>query len=55
MGRESVSPLLLSTAALVGALGVVALVVFGWPGKNVVTLLVVGLMIGFMCSAGTSF
>ncbi|HAF17102.1 MAG TPA: iron ABC transporter permease [Peptococcaceae bacterium] len=56
MGRESVSPLLLSTAALVGALGVVALVVFlAGQVKNVVTLLVVGLMIGFMCSAGTSF
>ncbi|CEO88738.1 FecCD family ABC transporter permease [Syntrophaceticus schinkii] len=56
IGIDSVSPFLLSSAALVGALGVVTLVVFlANKVKNVVTLLVVGLMIGFMCSAGTSF
>lgn len=56
VGMRSVSPLLLSTAALIGAMGVVALVVLlANKVKNVVTLLVVGLMIGFMCSAGTSF
>lgn len=56
MGMRSVSPYLLSAAALIGALAVVALIVIlAGKLKNVVTLLVVGMMIGFMCSAGTSF
>lgn len=47
-------PFLLSTGALAGALGVAILVVaVASRVKSVVTLLVVGLMIGYLCSAGS--
>lgn len=52
MGMGSVSPFFLTVAALIGALGVVVLVMtIANRVKNVVTLLVIGLMIGYFCSA----
>lgn len=55
LGAGAAPPFLLSAAALAGAAGVVGLVVtVASRVKNVVTLLVIGLMIGYLCSAGSS-
>ena len=52
LGIGTVPPLFLSFAALAGALGVVMLIVaISSRVKQVVTLLVIGLMIGYLCSA----
>ncbi|MDD2212123.1 MAG: iron ABC transporter permease [Desulfitobacteriaceae bacterium] len=51
-GIMMISPFLLSGAALAGALGVVMLIVaISARVKQLVTLLVIGLMIGYLCSA----
>jgi len=52
LGMGAIPPYLLSVAALVGALAVVILIVaISGRVKQVVTLLVIGLMIGYVCSA----
>lgn len=52
LGITAISPFLLSGAALAGALGVVVLIVaISSRVKQLVTLLVIGLMIGYLCSA----
>lgn len=52
LGMGSVSPFLVTLAALIGALAVVALVMaIAQRVKSAVTLLVIGLMIGYLCSA----
>jgi len=52
MGIGAVPPFFLSFAALAGALGVMMLIVaISSRVKHVVTLLVIGLMIGYLCSA----
>lgn len=53
-GLQSPPPTLLFTAAFVGALVVMAVVIlFASKVKNIVTLLVIGLMVGYACSAVT--
>jgi len=55
LGGGPVPPYILSAAALAGAAAVVGLIVaVANRVKNVVTLLVIGLMVGYLCSAGTS-
>lgn len=54
-GFESISPFLLFTAALVGSLLVMLVVVlFAGRVKSIITLLVIGLMVGYLCSSVTS-
>lgn len=56
LGFEVVSPYVLFTAALIGSLSVTFIVVmFAGKVKNVVTLLVIGIMVGYICSGVTSF
>jgi iron complex transport system permease protein len=55
VGRTAVSPYLMNLAALAGAAMVLVLVVaVAGRVRNAVTLLLVGLMIGYLCSAGSS-
>lgn len=55
LGFESFSPFVLFLGAFVGSLLVMILVVaFAMKVKSVVTLLVIGLMVGYICSAITS-
>lgn len=54
-GLSSVSPMLLFTGAFIGAMLVMAVVCFASKKvKSITTLLIVGIMAGFICSAGTS-
>lgn len=55
LGINRFSPLFLSGAALLGALGVMALViVLAARVQNIIALLVTGLMMGYLCSAITT-
>lgn len=55
LGFETVSSFTLFLAALIGAILVMLIVVlFASRVKNVVTLLVIGLMVGYICSAVTN-
>lgn len=55
LGIGAIPPFFLSVAALAGALGVVVLIVaISSRVKHLVTLLVIGLMIGYLCSAVSS-
>lgn len=55
LGMIRFSPLFLSVAALIGALGVMLLVIIlAARVQNVITLLVTGLMMGYLCSAITT-
>lgn len=55
LGMTRFSPLFLSGAALTGALGVMLLVIIlAARVQNVITLLVTGLMMGYLCSAITT-
>jgi len=55
VGRTAVSPYLMNLAALAGAAMVLVLVVaVAGRVRNAVTLLLVGLMIGYLCSAGSN-
>lgn len=54
-GFESISPFLLFTAALIGSLLVMLVVVlFAGRVKSIITLLIIGLMVGYVCSSVTS-
>lgn len=55
LGMGTMPPYLLSLGAFIGALAVVILIVaVSGRVKQVVTLLVIGLMIGYVCGAGTT-
>lgn len=55
LGFESVSPFVLFISAFIGSLIVMCIVIiFAGKVKNVVTLLVIGLMVGYICSGVTS-
>lgn len=55
LGMTRFSPLFLSGAALTGALGVMVLVmILAARVQNIITLLVTGLMMGYLCSAITT-
>jgi iron complex transport system permease protein len=54
-GLSSISPILLFTGAFAGAMLIMAAVCLaGKKVKNISTLLIIGIMAGFICSAGTS-
>ncbi|NMA57843.1 iron ABC transporter permease [Clostridium cochlearium] len=53
-GAKSISPYTIFTAALTGALVVtLIIIIFASRVKNVTTLLVIGIMVGYICSAVT--
>lgn len=55
LGFGALSPTLLFLAAFLGSLAVMAVVIlFASKVKNVITLLVIGLMVGYACSSVTS-
>lgn len=55
-GIKSVSPFLLFMAAFIGALLVMSIVIaIANKVRSIVTLLVIGIMVGYLCSAVTSF
>jgi len=55
MGLPAIHPFLLSLAAFCGALGVMVIIVaVASRVKSVVTLLIIGLMMGYLCYAATS-
>ena len=55
MGFPAIPPLFLSLAAFCGAMGVMAIIVIvASRVKSVVTLLIIGLMMGYLCYAATS-
>lgn len=55
LGFETVSPFMLVLGAFLGSLIVMAIVIlFAGKVKNVVTLLVIGMMVGYLCSGVTS-
>ena len=54
LGLAAMSPMYLFLGALMGALGVTAVIlVLAYRVRSPVTLLVIGLMIGYLCSAAT--
>lgn len=54
-GVKSVSPMFLFTGAFIGAMLVMVIVIFATKKvKNITTLLIIGIMTGFICSAATS-
>jgi len=54
-GFAQISPMMLFVGAFVGAMAVMAIVlVAARKVKSVITLLIVGLMVGYLCSAATS-
>lgn len=55
LGFEAISPFVMFTAALLGSFSVMVVVVmFAGKVKDIVTLLVIGLMVGYICSAVTN-
>ncbi len=55
MGLPAIPPFFLSLAAFCGAMGVMAIIVIvASRVKSVVTLLIIGLMMGYLCYAATS-
>ncbi len=55
MGLPAIHPLFLSLAAFCGALGVMVIIVAAASRvKSIVTLLIIGLMMGYLCYAATS-